>query len=194
MPRLIVYAGPNGAGKSTLREAGDDQIEIVIDPDRIAKGLSGRAPEQLQIEAGRLALTLFKTSLADGKSISLETTLSGHTVLQRILAAKQTGYDIELRFVALASPELHIMRVRQRVLKGGHDIPPATIARRYAQSLENLPKVVGFCNKINILDNSGAERRFLLRAENGVVLTLDPNPPAWFAALLPAIHAVLGAP
>jgi len=55
MPRLIVYDGPNGAGKSTLRDIGDDQIDIIIDPDRIAKSLGGAVSSQNQIEAGRLA-------------------------------------------------------------------------------------------------------------------------------------------
>jgi len=35
--RLIIYAGPNGAGKSTLRDIGVDQVDVVIDTDRIAK-------------------------------------------------------------------------------------------------------------------------------------------------------------
>jgi predicted ABC-type ATPase len=191
VPRLIVYAGPNGAGKSTLREAGDDQIDVVIDPDRIAKGLEGAAPE---IEAGRLALTLFKTSLAEGKSVSLETTLSGHTVLQRMLAARRIGYDVELRFVALASPIIHIDRIDQRVLKGGHYIPPETVIRRYAQSLENLPKAISLAHRAVVIDNSDVEKRLILKTEGGLMLQLAPNPPAWFAALLPAIRAVLGAP
>jgi len=193
MPSLILYAGPNGAGKSTLREAGDDQIDVVIDPDQIAKGLSGPAPEQLQIEAGRLALNLFKNSLDAGRSISLETTLSGHTVLNRIQAAKRAGYAVELRFVALASADLHVMRVQQRVLKGGHGIPAGTIIRRYRQSLENLPKAMELADHTLISDNSNTERRLLMRTELGVILAQDATPPAWFHNLLPVIHAALAA-
>jgi predicted ABC-type ATPase len=120
MPKLILYAGPNGAGKSTLRDIGDDKIDVIIDPDRIAKSLGGA---QHEIAAGRAAITLFQTNLAEAKSISLETTLSGNTVLQRMAAAKRAGYEVELRYVALASPELHIHRIAQRVAKGGHYIP-----------------------------------------------------------------------
>jgi len=193
MPRLILYAGPNGAGKSTLREAGDDKIDVVIDPDRIAKGLRGPAAEHLEIEAGRLALNLFKTSLAEGKSISLETTLSGHTVLNRISAAKRAGYAVELRYVALASADLHVMRVEQRVLKGGHGIPRDAIVRRYAQSLENLSKAMELADHVLVIDNSGTEKRLLMRTELGAVLERDLFPPPWFQDLVPAIELALAA-
>jgi predicted ABC-type ATPase len=72
MPRLIIYAGPNGAGKSTLRDVGNDQIDVIIDADRIAKTLGG---PQNEVAAGRAAIKLFEASIAQAKSISLETTL-----------------------------------------------------------------------------------------------------------------------
>jgi len=48
----MVYSKPNGAGKSTLRDIGDHKIDVIIDPDRIAKALGGAHHE---IEAGRAA-------------------------------------------------------------------------------------------------------------------------------------------
>jgi len=85
--RLIVYAGPNGAGKSTLRDIGDDLVEVVIDPDRIAREISLQATAAIQFEAGRAAIKLFRRSVSEGKTISLETTLSGQTILLRMADA-----------------------------------------------------------------------------------------------------------
>jgi predicted ABC-type ATPase len=97
MSRLILYAGPNGAGKSTLRDMGNDDVELVIDPDRIAR----------------------------------------------------------------------------------------------AQSLENLPKAIALANRVIVIDNSGPQRRFLLRSDSGRVVELAADPPRWFVRLWPDIRSVL---
>ncbi len=192
-PKLVVYAGPNGAGKSTLRDIGGDLVDMIIDPDRIARELSPNQPDLAQIEAGRAAVSLFQRCVEARKSMSLETTLTGSTVLNRMSNARRAGYDISLRFVALASATLHIDRVRQRVRKGGHDIPRETIERRYEASLDNLPKAIGYADHVTIIDNSGREKLMLLRAEHGAILEISPDQPLWFRSRLPAIRSALAA-
>ncbi len=191
LSRLIVYAGPNGAGKSTLRDIGDDPVDVVIDPDRIARELAPGAPDSVQVEAGRAAILLFQRCIAQGVSMSLESTLTGNTVLKRMRDARDAGYDVLLRYVALQSAKMHIERVRQRVRKGGHHIPPDTIIRRYENSLDNLPKALEIAGNATIMDNSAREKRTLLRAERGVILERDPDPPRWFQSRWPAIQLAL---
>jgi predicted ABC-type ATPase len=41
------------------------------------------------------------------------------------------GYRAKLFFLCLASPELAIARVRQRVQTGGHDVPESVIRHRF---------------------------------------------------------------
>jgi len=125
------------------------------------------------------------------KSISLETTLSGSTILKRIRAAKDAGYDIELRYIALATVDLHVKRVEQRVRLGGHAVPVATIVRRYHDSLRNLPEAVKLAGRLLVIDNSGREKRFLLRMESGQILERDTEPPNWLLMRLPAILSAL---
>ncbi len=73
MTRLLVYAGPNGSGKSSLRDQGTspDPVEVVIDPDRIARSLNPEDPRSADRAAGQAALTLFSASLAERRSLSL---------------------------------------------------------------------------------------------------------------------------
>jgi predicted ABC-type ATPase len=96
--RLLVYAGPNGSGKSSLRDTGalPDPVEVVIDPDRIARKINPVEPRAADRVAGKTALALFESSLAAGRSLSLETTLAGHSILRRLRTAKAAGYDVEL--------------------------------------------------------------------------------------------------
>lgn len=41
-----------------------------------------------------------------------------------------------------------------RVKKGGYNIKPHLIERRYAKSLQNLKKIKPLCEKVEIFDNS----------------------------------------
>ncbi len=94
MSRLIVYAGPNGSGKSSLREIFGETTDVVIDPDQIARAINPRNPRAVDREAGESALTLFRETLQAKRSMSLETTLSGKTVLGRLRQAKSAGFEI----------------------------------------------------------------------------------------------------
>jgi len=189
--RLIVYAGPNGAGKSTLRDIAVDPVEVVIDPDRIARDLDAAAPHTVQVEAGRAAILLFNRCLADRTSMSLETTLTGATVLKRMQAAKQAGFQVSLLYVALSSVEMHLNRIAHRVSKGGHDIPEDTVLRRYEASLDNLPKALVYADEAIIIDNSGPEKHPLLFARAGKIIQRAAVPPDWFERRWPAIEAAL---
>jgi predicted ABC-type ATPase len=75
--------------------------------------------------------------LESRKSFGLETTLSGTTRTKLIQQAKSLGYQIELHYLWLPSPELAIRRIAQRVKARGH-IPEADVCRRFARSRANV--------------------------------------------------------
>jgi hypothetical protein len=102
--------------------------------------------------------------------------------------------------VGLESPELHIARVRARVVAGGHDIPKAKIRERYEQSRRNLIRLVPRLTDLAVFDNSidapplqggRPEPRLLLHTANGSVLEIAPltSIPTWAK---PVVMAVLG--
>ena len=59
-----------------------------------------------------------------------------------------------LFYIRLASVALALERVAARVARGGHDVPPQDVVRRFSRSLKNLPKAVSLADKVTILDNS----------------------------------------
>ena len=190
--RFVVYAGPNGAGKSSLRAGGDDPVEIEIDPDRIARQIDPADPHGVRVAAGREALRLFDLTLNQGRSLSLETTLAGHTVMARMQAAKTAGYDVTLRYVGLTNATLYIERVTARAVQGGHWIDPDTVRRRVTSSLENLPAAIAIADQSLVIDNSGASHRQLLRVHRGKITFEAPDLPRWLAGQMQAINAELG--
>ncbi len=48
---------------------------------------------------------------------------------------------VSLIFLQLASAELAIQRVKNRVKQGGHDVPNSVIARRYISGINNFRNV-----------------------------------------------------
>ena len=192
MTRLILYAGANGAGKSTLRAEAADPVEIEIDPDRIAREMEPSSPRSVDVAAGKEALRRFEQALAEGKTLSLESTLTGRTVLGRMRSARTAGYDVTLRYVALTDVEQHIRRVQARVTEGGHWIDEATIRRRVVANLDNLAEAIALADLALIFDNSGASHRLILSIEHGVTTYLSPTPPPWLAERLARIGAALG--
>jgi predicted ABC-type ATPase len=117
-PRCIIIAGPNGAGKTTfarnylLKDAG---IENFVNADSIAAGLSPLKPERAARAAGRLMLQEIDRLSSAGESFALESTLSGHTYVERLQRLKKMGYRIEIIFLRLDTPELAVKRVAHRV-------------------------------------------------------------------------------
>lgn len=133
-PKIIILAGPNGAGKTTFareflpQEAG---CPVFVNADLIAAGLSPFAPERAAIQAGRLMLHAICQYVAKRESFAFETTLSGLGYARQIPRWREVGYCVELFFLSLPSADLAVQRVAERVRQGGHDIPDATIRRRF---------------------------------------------------------------
>ena len=194
MSRLIVYAGANGAGKSSLRAGGMDAVDVEIDPNRVARRINPANPRAVDFAAGKEALRLFDATLAEGRSLSLETTLTGRSVLGRMRTAKDAGYEVVLRYVALDDPEKNIRRVAARAAGGGHWIEPDTIRRRVVGSLENLPAAMTIANRSVLLDNSDAAHRQVLAMERGRISFRAADMPKWLEDLLPHIMAALRRP
>ncbi len=140
-PRVLIIAGPNGAGKTTFaREFLPQEADcpIFVNADLIAAGLAPFAPETEAIRAGRLMLAEIERHFTARESFAFETTLSGRGYLRSIRRWQAAGYQTKLIFLSLQFPEEAIARVAERVRQGGHDVPEATIRRRYQAGIANF--------------------------------------------------------
>ncbi len=157
--KLFVLAGVDGAGKSSLagaafRAQGGDYF----DPDEAAASqcvssatMDQSTADALMWQQGR---RLLERAVAENLDHAFETTLGAQTLPRLIAEAAAAGIAVHVWYVGLASPELHIRRVRARAARGGHDVADETIRRRYQHSRLNLIELLPSLAALRLYDNS----------------------------------------
>ena len=107
--------------------------------------------------------------IAERQSFHWETTMSSHQALHLLAKAAKAGFQTNLVFVVLENVALNIARVRSRVENGGHDIPEASIKRRYEKAFDRLPMAVRLSDAVIVYDNTHKnDLKTLYRLDGGV--------------------------
>ena len=158
-PVVYVLAGVNGAGKSSVGGHLLTRAGLAwFNPDSFARELraaTGLNPTAANAAAWREGMRRLDEAVAQGRSHAFETTLGGRSVPARLRAAART-HDVLVWFCGLASPDLHIARVRARVAAGGHDIPEARIRERWPAAVANLIALLPHFAQVRLYDNSAS--------------------------------------
>ena len=147
-PEIIVFAGPNGSGKSTITQL------FQIDMDYINADDIKKSTLCTDLEAAQKAEQLREQHLSQLKDFCFETVLSTDRNLKLLKKAKENGYFIKCVYILTALPDVNVMRVRARVIQGGHGVPEDKIRSRYHKSLELIKEVIPVCDICHIYDNS----------------------------------------
>jgi predicted ABC-type ATPase len=160
-PTVVVVGGPNGAGKTTVSRAilaDTFGLAEFVNADALAAGLSGFNPDRAAFAAGRIMLQRLRELAAARTSFAFESTLASRTFAPWLAELAGAGWDVELVYFWLRSPELAIRRVKARVRKGGHTVPDDIIRRRYWRSVANFWALYRpLAQTWHAYDNSGAE-------------------------------------
>lgn len=198
--RIVVLAGVNGAGKSSvageaIRRRGGEFFNPDITARTLLDSNPGMTSEQANAQAWEFGRRGLERALAQGEFFAFETTLGGNTIADMLRNGAKQNAEIHMSFVGLASPELHIQRVKSRVAAGGHDIPEQKIRERYQTSRENLIRLMPHLASLRVYDNSAEAdpkrgRRtapiLLLHMDGGKLVKHAPleQIPAWAKPLL----------
>ena len=185
MQIYTIIGGVNGAGKSSLTgslRAERTDLGIVVDPDQLTAQCGGD-----EYEGGKLAVQRIETALADGVNFTQETTLSGGYPKRLCRRAKQAGYFIRLYYVGLDTAEESLRRIKNRVERGGHDIPAKDVQARFAHRFADVAKILPYCDEAKFFDNDNG---FALVAEyrNGKLLQVGNKCPAWLHQMMQEIQ------
>lgn len=187
MKIYTIIGGVNGVGKSSftgvLKEQSTD-LGAIIDVDKITAELGGNA-----LTGGKAALTKIRECIDKGVSFTQETTLSGYKTEATAKQVKGLGYHVRLFYIGLDTAAESLDRIRNRVKRGGHDIPKDDVERRFAGRWEAVAKVLPYCDEAEFYDNDNG---FVKVAEyrNGELRTVGSHWPKWLTELQAFLNTV----
>ncbi len=177
MPNLFIVAGPNGAGKTTYARRFLPQemaCHEFVNADLIAAGLSPFAADKATFEAGRIMLRRLRDLAARRQDFSFETTLSGYAYVPFLEELRAAGYRIRLDFLWIPDLDITRGRVRQRVAKGGHDIPDDVQQRRFRVGIRHLAQHYRpLLHYWRLYDNTGGNPHLVAEEIDGALSVLD---------------------
>jgi predicted ABC-type ATPase len=164
-PVVHVIGGPNGAGKTTFARELLPAAHVVefLNADLLAAGLSPLQPNSMAVRSGRLLLGRWRELMALRRDFAFESTLSGRTYATMLRQARAAGYEVRISYLWLPNVSLSIRRVRERVRKGGHDVPEIDLRRRFLPSLQNFFSL------------------YMVLADEALLFNAAANPPALIA-------------
>jgi predicted ABC-type ATPase len=92
--------------------------------------------------------------LERGIDFTFETVMSHQSKVEFITTAKRAGCFVQLIFVGIEDPAVNVIRVRQRVALGGHDVPEDRIVARWHRTMALLPAAIIASDRALLFDNS----------------------------------------
>lgn len=182
-----IIAGVNGCGKSSFTgsfSCYDKKLGTIVDTDSITAKKGGN-----KLAGGKDAVKKIEYCLENSLDFTQETTLSGMKTLRTIKKARALGYEIRMYYIAVSSAGESINRIKNRVSKGGHDIPEEIVNRRYKNRFNDLIRVLPYCGNAVFYDN---ENGFVKVGEylNGKLFSVGDYKPKWFDELLAEMEKI----
>lgn len=182
-PQIIVLGGPNGAGKTTAaRGVLRDLLQLgeFVNADTIAAGLAGFAPERSAFAAGRIMLARLHELAQARRDFAFETTMASRTFAPWLRGLRADGYEVNIVFMWLRTPELAIRRVKRRVREGGHDVPSDVVRRRYHRGIANfIEGYLPVADRWRVYDNSATGLPKLVAQGGDTVPTMLHRTDVW---------------
>ena len=172
---MWVLAGANGSGKSTFyRLMLAPRGVRWINADDIARTMWPADPEGHSYAAAAIAAEQREAAVRAGIDFATETVFSHQSKLALLHNARAAGYHVTLVYIHLASAELNVARVAQRVAQGGHNVPKDKIIARRARVKNLMVEAIAAADEAVIFDNSDDGNPFVVvaRVSGGVVTYL----------------------
>jgi predicted ABC-type ATPase len=178
-PLVVAIAGPNGAGKSTFFHSHLEDLGLpFVNADILAQRLHLGA-----YAAAEMAGALRRHLVQQRQSFVFETVFSDPVgdKVSFLKQAEESGFQVVLCFIGIASADISEARVSMRVLRGGHDVPTAKLKERHPRTLQNLKRAIETLPDVRVFDNDDLRHpyRLVALAEKGRVVSLREPAPSW---------------
>lgn len=176
---VFIIAGPNGSGKTTFAKEFLPvyaHCQNFVNADYIAHGFSPFSPERAALKAGKQLIREIYRLANQGQDFAFETTLSGKSYASFLSKLKQANYKIHIFFLWIPSAEVALLRIKQRVAAGGHNIPESDVRRRFGRASRNLFKIYrSLADNLHFFDNSTPKPVLVAEEANGSIKIFNPQ-------------------
>jgi len=131
----------------------------IINPDLLTARL--KEAENLSLLDANLAAVQriekwLSASIEVHQTIGVETVLSSPKYRRLVEKAKAYDFEVCLVYVFVDSVDIQLERIRARVAKGGHDVPPDKVRERRERSFDQLSWFFAQADRAYIWNNSRA--------------------------------------
>jgi predicted ABC-type ATPase len=151
-------------------------LQKFVNADLIAQGMAPFSPETAAFRAGRFMLGEIGRMAACQADFGFETTLSGRSYLSLVQRLKSQGYQAHFFFLWVSGVDLALSRIRQRVLKGGHDVPESDVRRGFDRSIRNfLVHYHTLADSWFLFDNSASVPSVIAFEKQGQLRIMKPD-------------------
>ena len=114
------------------------------------------------------------------RDFAFETTLASRSLAPWLADLVLGGYEFHLVFLWLPGADFAVQRVADRVRMGGHNVPEATVRRRYERGLRNFFRLYqSLATTWAIYDNSEPGRMQLIATGHGTRTSEVLQPQVW---------------
>lgn len=176
-----MIGGVNGVGKSSftgaLKELNAD-LGTIIEEDRITV-----ESVENPLSGDLAAAAKIRECLESGDSFTLETTLSDRKTEIITKQAHESGYYIRLFYVALDTASESIERIRNRVKRGGRDVPTSDVLRCFDERWEAVTRILPFCDEAAFYDNDNGFAK-VAEYRNEQIRPVGDCYPQWLTELI----------
>ncbi|AZA84930.1 hypothetical protein C1637_21870 [Chryseobacterium lactis] len=168
---------PNGKTLLEKSEEEGHKIDIEIKENIIVD----KSRDTHSYEAAFITTFIREHLLKKGISYAFETVMSHPSKLNEIIEAQRNGYRVYLYFICLDEATLNISRVNDRVKKGGHNVDPERIKKRYVNTLQNLYPALKLVDRAYLFDNSDDMLMIAEKDNSELTISVDEEQiPNWF--------------
>lgn len=121
--------------------------------------------------------------LEKGICFAEETTLRDGATINTIKQAVKNNYYVRLYYVGIDTLDECLLRIENRVKKGGNNIDTEFVAECFAKRFEDLLAVLPYCNEATFYDNDNGFVT-VAKYKNGELQTKGSKQPEWLKKLI----------
>jgi predicted ABC-type ATPase len=168
--------------------------EFSLNPDDIARSLRQQLPGVTELAIVRQAQAesdcLVDQAIQARRSLLVETVLSSDKFRPRVTLALAEGFQFGLVFVTLRAASLHVARVADRVIEGGHDVPTDRVLARRVRSHAAFDWFAARAHRGLLIDNTGGPD---LATDGPILVAEKPDGQQGWQVHRPELHPDLTA-